>query len=36
MIKSKNINAEAITNTGEICPMKLVQNLISGKWKILI
>lgn len=27
---------EAITNTGELCPMKLVQNLMAGKWKILI
>lgn len=27
---------EVITNTGELCPMKLVQNLMAGKWKILI
>ena len=27
---------EAKTNTGVICPMKLVQKLIEGKWKILI
>lgn len=27
---------EATTNTGEICPMKLVQKLIAGKWKVLI
>lgn len=27
---------ETVTHTGELCPMKLVQNLMAGKWKILI
>lgn len=27
---------EILTITGEICPMKIVQNMIAGKWKILI
>lgn len=31
-----NNTPEAITNEGEICPIKLVQNMIAGKWKILI
>lgn len=29
-------NPEMITNKGEICPMKLANDLVSGKWKILI
>lgn len=28
--------AELLTNTGEICPMKIANDLVSGKWKILI
>ena len=27
---------EMITESGQICPMKLANDLVSGKWKILI
>lgn len=36
MLDNVNHKPEFINNSGEICPMKLVQTLVAGKWKILI
>ena len=35
-MKDMTNNPELYTQSGDICPIKVVSNLISGKWKIMI